>query len=86
MPTLCSPWTIAPIVLLINVPFGYWRARSRKFSLAWFAAVHVPVLIAIALRLALGIAFRLSVLPLYVLAFAAGQATGGWIRSRCGGS
>mgnify|MGYP001594843391 CR=1 FL=1 len=82
MQPLCSPWAIAPLMLLINVPFGYWRARSRKFSFAWFAAIHVPILFAIALRLVLGIAFCFSVLPVYVLAFAAGQAAGGWIRNR----
>jgi len=85
MQALHSPWAIAPFILLVNLPFGYWRTRCRKLSFAWFAAIHVPVLLAIALRLVLGIAFSFWVLPVYALAFVAGQATGGWIRNRCGG-
>lgn len=76
-----SPWVVAPFVLLLNVPFGYWRARCRKFSFAWFAAIHVPVVLAIGLRLLFGVAFRLSALPLYVLAFVTGQFLGGLINS-----
>ena len=82
MQALCIPWTFASFILLVNVPFGYWRARCRRFSLSWFAAIHMPVLLAIMLRLWLDIAFRLSVLPLYVLAFAAGQWAGGWVNHR----
>lgn len=28
---------------LVNVPFGYWRAGVRKFSPAWFVAIHAAV-------------------------------------------
>ncbi len=77
-----SPWAVATLVLLANLPFGYWRARCRKFSFAWFAAIHVPVLLAIALRLWLGIAFCFSTLPLFMLAFIGGQFLGGLIRGQ----
>lgn len=80
MHTPYSPWAVATFVLLANLPFGYWRARCRKFSFAWFVAIHVPVVLAIALRLWLGDAFRFSTLPLFVLAFIVGQFLGGRIR------
>jgi len=36
-------WTIAFVVFLLNLPFGYWRQNVRKFSFQWFLAVHLPV-------------------------------------------
>jgi hypothetical protein len=38
-------------VVLLNLPFGYWRAGSARFSRAWFFAVHAPVPFVIAIRL-----------------------------------
>ena len=76
-----SPWAVATFVLLANLPFGYWRARCRKFLVTWFMAIHVPVILAIALRLWLGVAFRFSTLPLFVLACVGGQFLGGRIQA-----
>jgi len=67
---------VALAILLLNVPFGYWRAGTRKFSPAWFAAVHLPVPLAIGLRFVVGLPFRLATLPLFVAAFFGGQALG----------
>lgn len=74
-----SPWAIAPVVLLLNLPFGYWRALCRKFSFSWFVSIHAPIILGIALRLLLGIPFRLATFPFYVLAFLIGQSLGGRI-------
>ena len=49
---------VSAVVLLLNLPFGYWRAGARKFSLRWFLAVHVPVPLVIGLRLVSGSAGR----------------------------
>ena len=68
--------TVAAVSLL-NVPFGYWRAAVRRLSPAWFAAVHVPVVLAILLRVGVGLPWRLATLPLFIGAFVAGQALGG---------
>ena len=80
MPMLHAPWLTALLAVLINLPFGYWRAGSRKCSFAWFAAIHVPVILTIGIRLFLGTPFRFMTLPLYVLAFIGGQFLGAWIR------
>jgi hypothetical protein len=77
-----TPWAAALIGFLINLPFGYWRAASRRLSFAWFAAIHVPVMLTIALRFLLGVPFQLRTLPLYAAAFFGGQFLGGRIRLR----
>ena len=71
---------VALLILLLNLPFGFWRAGVRKFSPAWFVAVHAPVPLAIGLRLASGLGWRLSTLPVFVGAFFAGQFLGGRLR------
>lgn len=75
-------WTVAALVALVNIPFGFWRAGVRKFSPAWFVAVHAPVPIAIGLRFASGLGFRWVTLPLFVAAFFGGQWLGGRLRRR----
>jgi hypothetical protein len=77
-----TAWTVALGVVALNVPFGFWRAGTRRFTLPWFLAVHVPVPIAVGLRMAIGLGWRLSTLPLFVAAFFAGQFLGGRARRR----
>lgn len=67
-------------IFLVNLPFGYWREGVRKFSPAWFVAVHAAVPIVVAMRLSLDIDWNLVILPALVAAYFAGQATGGWFR------
>ena len=68
---------ISAIVLLLNLPFGYWRAGARKFSLRWVLAVHVPVPLVIGLRLVSGIGWQMATFPVVVGAFFGGQFLGG---------
>ena len=80
-----NPASLVPIaailILLINLPFGFWRAGVRKFSPAWFVAVHAPVPLAIGLRSLIGLGWQLGALPLFVAAFFAGQFVGGKLRA-----
>jgi hypothetical protein len=73
---------VALAILVLNLPFGYWRAGVRKFSPAWFAAVHLPVPLAVGLRYAAGLPFRLATLPVFVAAFFGGQFLGARYRTR----
>lgn len=75
-----GPWMVAGLIFLVNLPFGYWRAGVKKFSPSWFGAVHVPVVLAIAIRLLAGLGFRLVLLPMFVGAFFFGQLAGGRVR------
>jgi len=73
-------WFATGFVFLINLPFGLWRARSKRFSRPWFLAVHVPVILAIGFRILMGIRFMLGTVPLFVGAFFLGQSVGGRLR------
>ncbi len=68
--------SIAILVFLLNLPFGYWRANVRKFSLFWFLSVHAPVPFVIALRLLSGLGFHLATLPIMIAAYFGGQFAG----------
>jgi hypothetical protein len=78
----------AASVFTVNLPFGFWRAGVRRFSVPWFLAVHVPVPLVIGIRLLSGLGWRPITIPFFVAAFIAGQFTGGrlraWISSRHG--
>jgi len=75
-----STWSVAAAVLVLNLPFGFWRAGVPRFSRSWLLAVHVPVPIVVALRLLSGLGFQLATFPLMVGAFFGGQLIGGTIR------
>ena len=74
--------SVAAAVFIINLPFGYWRAGVRKFSPAWFLAVHLPVPAVIAVRILSGLGFSSKTLPLMVVSYFAGQWLGGSLRTR----
>jgi hypothetical protein len=77
---------VALAVLLLNLPFGYWRAAVRKFSLPWFVAVHGAVPLVIALRIVAGLGWQLRTVPILVGAYLGGQLLGGGLlRLRRGG-
>jgi len=76
------PWILIAIIFVLNLPFGIWRARTKRFSRGWFLSIHLPVIVAIALRLISGIGFHLVVLLQSVVAFFLGQLGGGWLYRR----
>jgi hypothetical protein len=61
---------------IINIPFGYWRASVRKFSLQFFLAIHFPVALIILYRLLSGTGFEIETLFFTVPAFFLGQFAG----------
>ncbi len=77
-------WVVAFIVAVINLPFGWWRAGVRKFSLSWILAVHAPVPIVVALRFASGLGFAFVTFPVLIGAYFTGQLLGGRLRRRLG--
>jgi len=64
------------LVLVINIPFGYWRANVKKFSLQWILAIHVPVVIVIAFRFTFHLGFTWYSYVILVTAFFLGQKSG----------
>ncbi len=70
-------WLFAVIiVVLLNIPFGYWRENVKKFSLSWFLSVHVPVPMIIFLRIRLGLGWELTTYPFLIGSYFIGQLLG----------
>ncbi len=68
------------VVFLVNLPFGYIRSRSAKFSRKWMMAIHIPVPFVFLLRIFSGLNW--TAIPLLVLSDIAGQIAGGKLRKR----
>ena len=77
-------WSVAALVVILNLPFGYWRTSAEKFSRPWFLAVHIPVPFVIALRISSGLGFQLATFPIMIAAFFGGQYIGGMIHRGAG--
>jgi hypothetical protein len=76
---------VLAIVVLVTVPFGFYRAYTRKLSLRWFLAIHVPVVFVFLARFEAHLSYIF--IPLTVLTFTAAQFLGGragrwWISRR----
>ena len=67
---------ICIVIIFINIPFGYWRANVKKFSIQWVLAVHIPVPIIIAIRILTEIGFIWYTYIFLVTAFFIGQKIG----------
>jgi hypothetical protein len=68
------------IVFLINLPFGYMRSKTTRFSRQWMMAIHIPVPFVFLLRVFSGLNW--TVIPLLVLSDIAGQMVGGKLKKR----
>jgi hypothetical protein len=76
---------VALAVAVLNLPFGYWRQGTKKFSPAWFAFVHLPIPFVVLLRLKSGIGFGWYTYPVMVAAYFGGQFLGARHRRRTTG-
>jgi hypothetical protein len=68
--------SVASAVVILNIPFGYWRANVKKFSRPWFLSVHAPVPLVIALRVFSGLGWHFITFPVMIGAFFGGQVAG----------
>ena len=75
-------WVLTLAVFCINLPFGYLRAGTRRFSWPWFVTVHAPVPLIVGLRFLSGLGWRPVTVPIFAGAFFAGQFLGGRLRAR----
>lgn len=80
IPVLTPLWQAAIAAVVLNIPFGFWRAGARKFSPVWFLAVHLPVPLVVGLRLFLHLGWQLSTFPVLISAYFLGQFCGGRFR------
>lgn len=70
---------LAAFTLMLNIPFGFLRSRSDRYSLRWFLCVHLPIPFIYVMRKFL--MFEPSVIPLLFVAAVVGQVWGGKIRA-----
>jgi len=68
-------------VLVLNIPFGYWRANVKRFSLGWVFAIHIPVPFIIVFRIFTELGWGFYTFPILISAFFLGQFFGGKLYS-----
>jgi len=66
--------------LLANIPLGYLRENTERFSIRWFVYVHLSIPFIVALRYSLG--FGWKVIPFSIGCAVAGQVLGSRVRRR----
>ena len=73
------------VVLMVTLPFGFYRAYTRKLSLRWFLAIHLPVPLVFLARFEAHLSY--TFIPFTCLAFTTAQLLGSrvgrwWIKRR----
>ncbi|MDQ7787995.1 MAG: hypothetical protein RDU01_10335 [Thermodesulfovibrionales bacterium] len=63
------------VTLLINLPFGYARAKTKRYSFWWFLYIHVPIPLIFVARTVSHI--EMKYIPVFALAALIGQVLGG---------
>jgi integral membrane sensor domain MASE1 len=63
------------LTFVLNLFFGYFRARTRKYSLKWFLCIHLPIPVIFVARLYAHLDMRF--IPVFLVAAIAGQIVGG---------
>ncbi|MFB6317612.1 hypothetical protein [Saccharicrinis sp. FJH54] len=67
---------LALVVFIINLPFGFWRGKTKKFSFKWFLFIHLPIPAIILLRIYSGVGFAFITYPVLLTSFFMGQFVG----------
>ena len=82
MPNFLDPALLGILcfALLSNIPLGYLREGSPRFSVRWFVFIHLSIPFIIALRVVNGVSWR--VIPLTIGLAVAGQIIGSRTRRR----
>ncbi|HLE40194.1 MAG TPA: hypothetical protein VI956_01680 [Nitrospirota bacterium] len=71
--------SVGIIIVVLNIPFGYWRANEKKFSRGWFLSIHAPVPFIIAIRVLSGLGWQFITFPAFIGSFFFGQLLGGML-------
>ena len=79
-----TPWYFASILaaltiaaFILNLPFGYLRGKTRKYSFLWFLYIHLPIPFIFLLRRYAGV--DILFVPLIAAGAIFGQLLGGKI-------
>ena len=63
------------LTFLFNLPFGYARAKTKRYSFRWFLYIHIPIPIIFVARTFSHI--EIKYIPFFALAALIGQVLGG---------
>ncbi|MBI4822935.1 MAG: hypothetical protein HY805_01730 [Nitrospirae bacterium] len=66
---------IFTLTFMLNLPFGYMRSKTKRFSLSWFLCIHLPIPIIFLGRLFSHLDIRY--VPIFITAALIGQIWGG---------
>jgi ABC-type methionine transport system permease subunit len=69
---------LVAFAFVMNVPLGYLRQATRKFSFKWFLYIHLSIPFIILIRLGLGISYWF--VPFSIGSAVAGQVMGARLR------
>jgi hypothetical protein len=67
--------TICLLTFVLNLFFGYFRAREKKYSFKWFLCIHLPIPLIAFARLYAHLGYE--VIPIFLIVAVAGQIIGG---------
>lgn len=68
------------LTIIINIPLGYLRQATEKFSFAWYFYIHISIPLIIYLRVKSGYSWKF--IPLTLGGALLGQVVGGRIRRK----
>jgi hypothetical protein len=71
---------LVAFAFLVNLPLGYMRENSRRYSLRWFVYIHLSIPFIAALRFADGLSWK--TIPITIAFAVTGQILGGRICRR----
>jgi len=74
-PQITAVAVISVLTLALNMFFGYFRAKTRKYSFKWFLFIHLPIPAVFFARVYSHLDYR--VIPVFLVAAVAGQVIGG---------
>jgi len=73
---------VTVLTYLLNLPFGYWRSKVKKYSFAWFLFIHLPIPLIVLMRYQFHLGFKWWTYPFLIGAFFLGQLTGKYIGAK----
>ncbi len=73
------------IIILFNIPFGYLRQGTKKFSFYWFLYIHLPVPFIVLIRSAFDVELSFETAPLLFGSYFLGQFLGKKIKTKITG-
>jgi len=81
MPDIAARLGVSFAIFVINLPFGFFRARVKKFTHPWGRCIYIPILINIAVR-RLVLHWNWTVIPYLLGATILGHIVGGFWSKR----